>query len=345
MFIGSPSICILPDGSYVASYDENSTTQVSSNNTTQIYRSIDKGKSWSHASTISGQFWSTLFVHNNNLYIIGPSKVAGNLIIRRSTDGGTSWTTPTGKSTGIILSGNYHTAPTPVTVFKGRIWRAVEDASLSGQNDWTKNIFHQLMFVSISEDLDLLNGNNWVSSNALGYDETYLSGKFIGWLEGNAIFGPDEKMHNVARVEVPSGNPEYMALLDVSDDGKKLTFDAENGFHEMIGGSKKFTIRYDTTSNKYYTLANYNYPEFSNLTPTKVRNCLVLMSSYNLEEWKVNKILLRHSDVQNVGFQYVDWQFEGNDIIYVSRTSYPDRFGGASNYHNANYLSFHRIID
>ncbi len=39
------------------------------------------------------------------------------------------------------------------------------------------------------------------------------------------------------------------------------------------------------------------------------------------------------------GFQYVDWLFDGDDLIFVSRTAY----NGAHNYHDANHLTFHRV--
>jgi hypothetical protein len=39
----------------------------------------------------------------------------------------------------------------------------------------------------------------------------------------------------------------------------------------------------------------------------------------------------------------VDWQFDGRHIIFLSRTAFDDDFGGAHNYHDANYLTFHRI--
>ena len=38
------------------------------------------------------------------------------------------------------------------------------------------------------------------------------------------------------------------------------------------------------------------------------------------------------------GFQYVDWQFDGDDLIAVRRTAW-----AAHNYHYANFLTFHRI--
>ncbi|WP_236974272.1 hypothetical protein [Membranihabitans maritimus] len=67
------------------------------------------------------------------------------------------------------------------------------------------------------------------------------------------------------------------------------------------------------------------------------------MSSKDLVEWEVNLILLHHEEMKYHGFQYIDWQFEGNDIVYVSRTAYDDGLGGAHNNHDANFLTFHRI--
>jgi hypothetical protein len=42
-------------------------------------------------------------------------------------------------------------------------------------------------------------------------------------------------------------------------------------------------------------------------------------------------------------FQYIDWFFENEDIIAVSRTAYDDGLGGAHSAHDANYITFHRI--
>ena len=42
-------------------------------------------------------------------------------------------------------------------------------------------------------------------------------------------------------------------------------------------------------------------------------------------------------------FQYIDWLFDGDDIVAVSRTAFDDDEGGACDFHNANYLTFHRF--
>ncbi len=69
-----------------------------------------------------------------------------------------------------------------------------------------------------------------------------------------------------------------------------------------------------------------------------MRNTLVLKSSPDLVHWTIHKVLLEHPDVAKHGFQYVDWQFEGRDLIFLSRTAYDDEEGGAHN-----FLTFHKI--
>ena len=74
-----------------------------------------------------------------------------------------------------------------------------------------------------------------------------------------------------------------------------------------------------------------------------MRNTLALTSSANLRDWEVRSVILSHPDTVHHGFQYVEWLFEGDDIIAACRTAYDDEFGGAHNNHDANFLTFHRI--
>src|SRR5690606_28763177 len=100
-------------------------------------------------------------------------------------------------------------------------------------------------------------------------------------------------------------------------------------------------------SGSYWTLSNIIPEEFQKKYPKRrasgFRNTLALMSSDDLVNWQMHEIVLQHPDVMDHGFQYVDWQFEGNDIIFLSRTAYNDGLGGAHNNHDANFLTFHRI--
>ena len=55
---------------------------------------------------------------------------------------------------------------------------------------------------------------------------------------------------------------------------------------------------------------------------------------------EVKDILDRRNEVVGkVGFQYVDFLFDGDDIIFLCRTA----DCGAANFHDANFSTFHRI--
>jgi hypothetical protein len=69
-----------------------------------------------------------------------------------------------------------------------------------------------------------------------------------------------------------------------------------------------------------------------------------LTSSPDLAHWTIRRILLHHPDTAKQGFQYVDWLFDDDDLIAVCRTACDDGQGGAHSYHDANYLTFHRVL-
>ena len=120
-YLGSPSICILPNGRYVASHDYfGPKTKEFDTAITEIFVSDDKGLSWRNTTTLKGQFWSTLFCHKGDVYILGTCRHHGNIVIRKSSDNGESWTEPYNSENGLIAEGEYHTAPTPVMVVFGR---------------------------------------------------------------------------------------------------------------------------------------------------------------------------------------------------------------------------------
>ena len=93
-------------------------------------------------------------------------------------------------------------------------------------------------------------------------------------------------------------------------------------------------------------MSNYIPKEYEGSDPSQTRNTLALIFSHDLKSWKINKIILHDSDVKHVGYQYVDWLFEDNDMISVIRAAYPESDGTqAHNAHDANHLLFLRIKD
>lgn len=341
-YIGSPSICILPNGDYVASHDEFGPKSSEWRSAmTNVFTSSDKGLTWKRISRIDGQFWSNLFYHKDALYIMGTNKHHGNFIIRKSTDGGKTWSIPYDNKNGLLMEGEYHTAPVPMLIHKGRIWRAVEYAT-GKTSKWGER--YSAMVVSAPVKADLMDAKSWRRSNHLSYDTSYLNGEFKAWLEGNAVQTKEGKIVNILRVHTPALRDEYCAVVDISKNGKKANFE-KNNFFKMPGAAKKFTIRYEEKTNRYWSIVNYVSTEFKNLQTDRVRNTLALASTIDLKHWQIEKILISHPDVTHFAFQYVDWLFDGNDVIFVSRTAYDDEEGGAEKAHDANFLTFHRVTN
>ena len=339
-YVGSPSLVVLPGGTYLASHDlfgPKSNEHVEA--TSRVFASADRGRTWTHRGDIRGAFWSTLFVHRGDVYLIGPTAHHGNAVIRRSRDGGKTWTTPADAKSGLLLKGQYHCAPMPVVEHAGRLWRAIEDAS----NGTTWGRRYSAMMLSAPVDADLLDAASWTASNAVARDPAWLGGRFNAWLEGNAVVDPEGKIVDVLRVDLrPEG--QTAALVRVSTDGKTATFDPAKDFVRFPGGSVKFTIRWDPASKLYWSLSNDVPPTHAGGNASSTRNTVALIASPDLRDWTVRSYLLYHPDTARHGFQYIDWQFDGEDLIALCRTASDEPDGKpAHNFHDANYLTFHRV--
>jgi hypothetical protein len=340
VYVGSPGLAVLPDGSYLAKHDEfGPQSSERDAGTTQVFRSLNRGQTWQHAATVRGMYWASVFVHEGDAYLLGTSKLHGAVVISRSSDGGVTWTVPKSKSSGLLLDdAKYHCAPVPVVVHNGRIWRAMEDAM--GPGNWGTHF--RAFMMSAPADCNLLDASNWTSSNRLGRHPDWLEGEFGGWLEGNAVVTPQGRIVNILRVDYrPAG--EKAAIIEVSDDGRTATFDLQAGFIDFPGGAKKFTIRYDPASKMYWTLSNPVLPAHRDPDPGRVRNAVALMRSPDLRRWEIRCVVLYHPDVDKHGFQYLDWLFEGDDLIAAARTAYGQGRSAPPRQHDANYLTFHRF--
>ncbi|MBN2307333.1 MAG: exo-alpha-sialidase, partial [Candidatus Hydrogenedentes bacterium] len=169
-----------------------------------------------------------------------------------------------------------------------------------------------------------------------------------GWLEGNVVEGPEGRLWNLLRFnaqdpDAPAGERwDTACLVGIEDNATRLSFDPRTGFLDFPGGHTKFTIRRDPASGLYLTLSNGNLDP---ARPTQ-RAVLSLYRSDNLRTWQHAAVLLDddsglsyEDSFRFTGFQYVDWHFDGDDIIYLVRTAYD----GADTFHNANRITFHRI--
>lgn len=338
-FVGCPGIAILPNGDYIATHSFFG--RGVERGQTLVFRSRDKGRTWKNIAEGLRQSFSTPFVHRGALYLMGVGGKGPCIVIRQSDDRGESWTEPKDDKTGVLRSdASYHSAPVPVIVHKGRVWRAMEDRGAG--RGWPRQF--RAFMLSAPVEADLLAASSWTRSNPLSSDRSWLNREFRGWLEGNAVVTPAGEVVNILRVDTWLGGKA--ALIRVSPDGRTCTFDPATGMLDFPGGAKKFTVRFDPASKLYWALTNpVNEDERAGRSAGSVRNTLALISSPDLQQWTMRRIACHHPDPVFHGFQYVDWHFDGDDIVAVSRTSYDDGISGAHNFHDANYFTFHRVAD
>ncbi|MDP3071917.1 MAG: sialidase family protein [Opitutaceae bacterium] len=359
IFVSSPTITILPDGTYLVGHDYGGPGAGPRRGNTFIMGSRDRGATWVKLAELPDQKWSTLFLHRAALYLIGTSAKASHMIVRRSSDGGRTWSDPVDAQHGLLGVGKYHCGPTPVVVHGGRVWRAFEHYAPSAP----ERAFRAFV-MSAPEDADLLDARNWTRTNEIAFDKQWLNTRNAEWLEGNIVVAPGGGIVNVLRVEshlaagadwelpgAARGIPrfEVAAMARISADGRTFAFDPAKDFVHFIGSESKFTIRFDPVSKRYWSLAN----KITNLrsgaewvrSPHHQRNVIALTSSADLREWREESRVLRYDEGSvvvkegsRVGFQYLDWQFDGDDLIAVCRMAW-----NGANYHDANTITFHRV--
>ncbi|MHB8901134.1 MAG: hypothetical protein ACYC6Y_20490, partial [Thermoguttaceae bacterium] len=82
IYIGSPGIAVLKDGTYLAKCDEfgPGTTEFASA-VTNVYRSHDRGKTWKRVARIDGLFWACIFTHRDAVYLLGTTHHHGRIVV------------------------------------------------------------------------------------------------------------------------------------------------------------------------------------------------------------------------------------------------------------------------
>lgn len=331
-YLCSPSLVRHPDGFWLASMDlfKGGYPQ----NLTLIFRSDDNGESWHYVSELFPCFWGKMFVHNGEIYMLSVNTEYGDLLIGKSTDGGKMFTRPVTLfygSNGKNGETGVHKNPTPVVEYNGRIYNTMEWGS------WGRG-YHCAMVMSAPTDSDLLDPSSWEFTPPTAFNKEWQGvpkGDTPGNLEG-VLVEIDGELHNLMRFMMHRLERNWGLITDykVVAPDKAIEY---NGMIEFPCNHTKFDVKYDNVSKTYYAIGSRIY---DGKLPN-ARNLLSLLISPNCKSWTVVKDLLdyRHESADEVGFQYVDMQFDGDDLVYLCRTA----INGAHNFHDANYSTFHRI--
>lgn len=336
-YLCSPSLVRHPDGYLLSSMDVFAGGHPQ--NLTLIFRSDDNGESWHYVSELMPCFWGKLFIHKGELYMLSCSTEYGDLLIGKSTDGGVTFTEPT-----VLLRGSngkngndgVHKNPQNIVIHKGRIYETLEWGT------WGNPEFnHAAMVMSADVDADLLDEASWSFSYPVKFEhfceEVADVKKPAMTIEGTLVISPEGELLNIMRFSKRG----YALMYKVNTENPEAPLEYY-GIMPIETTFSKFMIKYDEKSKKYYAIVSRLYPEEEGGT-VNARNLLALMSSPDLKNWSLVTDLLdyRTSPAAEVGFQYVDFEIEGDDIIFLSRTA----INKAHNFHDSNYQTFHRIKD
>ena len=371
VYVGSPSIWKVHSRCF-ASHDFFGRTTIG--DTVQVFVD-DSGacsgtaSAWRYAGNVSGMYWANLFTLplSDTLYLLGVSSgdrsTSRSIVLSQSTDGAVSWSTPT-----TLLAANstasYHCAPTPTLLAgDGRLYRAFE-VSCCGAATGALMLRTR---APLNATTDLASPSSWEATPAVYFDQSTMPGD--GWQEGSAIEAPDGSIANMLRIDgqtVEMHNKAALLRLDPAT--FRLRFDSIIDFPAT---SSKFVVRLSPPTSRaskarpilesksssaaeptlsdglYYTLSTDVTPAAVRRGTVGARNHLILAVSSDLLSWGrcltllVDDTGLTPADsARYTGFHYVDWVFDGADILYAVRTGYR----GANSYHNANRLTTKRLV-
>ena len=157
-------------------------------------------------------------------------------------------------------------------------------------------------------------------------------------MEGCPVVAPDGKLYSIMRFDMGGLKPNYgMAMIYKIDDEHPEAPLKYVKPSNLPGNHSKFEVKFDEVSGKYYSIIS----RIISSDTVYQRNLLSLVSTTDLINWDIVCDLIdrRDEDPGQTGFQYVDFFYEGDDLLFLCRTA----VNNPSNYHNSNYQTFHRV--
>lgn len=323
-YLCSPSLVKTESGRLIAGMDVFGPSM--GQNTTLLFASDDDGKSWHYLCDLYPFYWSSLFYHKHEIYIIGLTTEYGNLQISRSKDEGVTWEEPTTIMYGANLlcaTGGISREPMHLTEYQGRYYTSCAYGS------W-KTGGHLPAVLSVDVNADLMKAKSWSCSEFLPFEgkwkeEAGIRGDAI---EGNFVVAPDGKLYDYMRWKKGE-----MLKLRVNTDDPDAPMEYV-GIEEAPTSNSMFRI---IPHKDHYLLVSNRK---SRVQEEYSRNCLSLFESKDLKEYTLVKDIINMEDKspRKFGFQYPTFVKDGNQLYLSIRSAFND----ANSFHNSNYILFYR---
>ena len=324
--LANPVLLVMPNGDYLASI----TGAQSPGGATGLWRSTDKGAHWTVVQDGFALNRHSIFEHRGSIYLLGMNtKGEGDTRIYKSSDNGKTWTTNAWKGLG------GEDAPSQVAVANGRIWKAAyafDNAGHKGSG-----------FYSAPVDADLMQPSSWtLSVPPLDWGTYQLANgqQFKQGNEGSLLKSKEGILYNLGRDQVyrheDGWKPGISTMQPDLSDLTKTKWNPDYAGPRLPGNENgKCTALYDAVSDKYWALTSGGNRRQLNLY------------SAGSEGGKIDDFRFRATVLEgtsfNEGFNYPFIQFDGDDLIFVSRTAWETHRGTATRWHNGNLFTFHRI--
>lgn len=299
---------------------------------TYLKKSTDGGKTWETIEYVGDMIYASLVELKGEIYMLGNRYSDGSVMVAKYDPTNRSFES---SDLGISIAGS---APTAIAVANERIYRAYNWGVISASvND---DLLSVSSWTQSNKPKDVLTHSDFMSATNTTFSEP------DSWLEeGNVIVGADNKLYVLYRVNA-SPYWGYAAIFELSVDGKTLTpvsTPLGSGIIRLPSNQSKFMIKYDASTEKYLSFTSVTTGDSAHQ-----RNVLALIASDDLLNWEIiDYVLVERQMMNNTlsayahAFQYVDFAFVGDDIVFIVRES----VGDSCNYHNANCITLYTLAN
>ena len=289
----NPQLVVRSDGSLIAAVTHGG--HYGSIIGTYIYRSTDRGASWSKVATLYTPNDAGLIEVGGKLFLLGTyssaGKPPGRAEICCSSDGGATWE----KMTLLGSSDRLQTSESAVLRDQGRIWQLFGRREIAGGE-----VTSHLTVASAPVDSDLMKSDRWNWSEE-------LTQPGHGWY--CSLLAPGTEGAPILLGRTYGESVKFVA--DLKSDGCELSLRGSTRCPELPDRWVRSLAR-DPTSGRTFLLKSVDRPQ-----PEWGISEIRLVSSTDLGHWDDRSTLLRDGRKDGVSFGWCAQAYDGEDLLLL----------------------------